>query len=151
MININTTGGTTPLLLTPPEAAAPAAAAEADESVYYDKMNFYVNGLAGSCMVLVGLVCNTLNLIIFSQKSMRSSTTNTYLSAIAICDIFALVFSMMVSTNSFIHDINDFTFESQMPCNGCSWYAKLKLIMMKVRFNSIFFKTQNQNSIKKRN
>jgi hypothetical protein len=61
-------------------------------------MTYYFVGT--TIMVVVGLVTNVLNLIVLSLKSMKS-TTNKYLWALAICDVFVLVLSHLSVLNSF--------------------------------------------------
>jgi hypothetical protein len=53
----------------------------------------------------LGIVTNTLNLVVLSRKSMKS-TTNRYLFALAICDIFVLIFSALSLSNSFAYDFS---------------------------------------------
>jgi hypothetical protein len=72
----------------------------------YPKLNYYVVGLGGLIMFLIGIVTNTLNLLILTRKSMKS-TTNKYLSALALCDIFVLVFSQLTTSNSYINDYKE--------------------------------------------
>ena len=59
-------------------------------------------------MLVVGVVTNTLNLVILSRKSMNS-TTNKYLYGLAICDICVLIFSALSLSNSFVHDYSKST------------------------------------------
>lgn len=68
----------------------------------------YIIGICGLFMVVIGLVTNTLNLFILSRKSMKS-TTNKYLSALALCDMFVLIFSELSVSNNIIYDLGDST------------------------------------------
>lgn len=60
--------------------------------------NYYV--LGSTVMVFIGITTNVLNLTVLSLKSMKS-TTNKYLWALAVCDLFVLVFSLITFSNSF--------------------------------------------------
>ena len=75
---------------------------------YLIQLNYYIIGLGGLLMFCIGIITNILNLIVFSRRSMKS-TTNKYLTALAICDIFVLIFSQLITSNSFINDYNDTT------------------------------------------
>lgn len=75
-------------------------------STYFLNLNYYILGVSAVLMFFVGIVTNILNLLILSRKSMKS-TTNKYLSALAICDLFVLVFSQLSLSNSFINDYED--------------------------------------------
>lgn len=63
-----------------------------------NSINYYVLGSA--VMVVIGITTNILNLIVLSLKSMKS-TTNKYLCALAVCDLFVLVLSLITLSNSF--------------------------------------------------
>ncbi|CAF0878938.1 unnamed protein product [Brachionus calyciflorus] len=67
---------------------------------------FYIISILGLVMVFVGLVTNTLNLLVLTRKTMKS-TTNKYLSALAICDLFVLIFSQLSVSNNILYDITD--------------------------------------------
>ena len=62
--------------------------------------NFYLISMVG--MFMIGLITNTINLIILTRKPMKS-ITNRYLCALALCDLFVLVFSILSLSNSFIN------------------------------------------------
>lgn len=66
-------------------------------------INFYIVGVGGLIMFFVGTITNILNLVILTRKSLKT-TTNKYLAALAICDIFVLIFSTLITSNSFIND-----------------------------------------------
>lgn len=63
-------------------------------------------GILGITMVLIGITTNVLNLIVLSRKTMKS-TTNKYLSALALCDLFVLIFSQLSVSNYFIYYLRD--------------------------------------------
>ncbi|RNA44663.1 FMRFamide receptor-like [Brachionus plicatilis] len=63
-------------------------------------------GFSGLLMVCVGILTNSLNLIVLSRKTMKS-TTNKYLSTLAVCDLFVLVFSQLSVSNNFIYYLKD--------------------------------------------
>lgn len=69
---------------------------------------YYIFGIGGIIMVFVGIITNVFNLVVLSLKSMKS-TTNKYLMALAVCDLFVLIFSQITLSNSFIHDYSDTT------------------------------------------
>lgn len=75
---------------------------------YLIQLNYYIIGLGGLLMFCIGIITNILNLIVFSRRPMKS-TTNKYLTALAVCDIFVLIFSQLITSNSFINDYNDTT------------------------------------------
>ncbi len=66
-------------------------------------INFYIVGIGGFIMFFLGIITNALNLVILTRKSMKT-TTNKYLASLAICDIFVLVFSTIITSNSLIND-----------------------------------------------
>ena len=74
-------------------------------------INFYIVGLGGVVMFFIGIVTNTLNLLLLTRKSMKS-TTNKYLSALAVSDTLVLIFSTVITSNSFISDYDVASFES---------------------------------------
>lgn len=61
-------------------------------------MSYYVMG--ATSITAVGIVTNIFNLIVLSLKTMKS-TTNKYLWALAVCDLFVLVLSLLTLSNSF--------------------------------------------------
>jgi hypothetical protein len=67
------------------------------------KQIFNIGNIA---MFFIGIVTNVLNLIILNRKSMKS-TTNKYLTALALCDLFVLLFSHLILSNSFLSDFSD--------------------------------------------
>lgn len=69
------------------------------------RLNYYIVGLGGSFMFCIGILTNIINLIVFSRRAMKT-TTNKYLTALAICDIFVLIFSQLITSNSFISNYN---------------------------------------------
>lgn len=83
-------------------------------------INFYIVGLGGLLMFFIGMITNTLNLILLTRKSMKS-TTNKYLTALAICDMLVLIFSTLITSNSFINDYDMATIDS----NGVSTVGDL--------------------------
>lgn len=92
---------------------------------YLIQLNYYIIGLGGLLMFCIGIITNILNLIVFSRRAMKT-TTNKYLSALAICDIFVLIFSQLTTSNSFINDYNETTdsFEEQYG-NSILYYSSL--------------------------
>ena len=68
---------------------------------YLIQLNYYIIGIGGILMFFIGIITNIFNLIVFSRRPMKT-TTNKYLSALAICDIFVLIFSVLITSNSFI-------------------------------------------------
>jgi hypothetical protein len=66
-------------------------------------INYYIVGIGGFVMFLLGMITNTLNLVLLTRKSMKS-TTNRYLASLAVCDICVLVFSTIITSNSLIND-----------------------------------------------
>lgn len=75
------------------------------DSVLSGKSSLII-GILGLTMVSIGIATNVLNLIVLSRKSMKS-TTNKYLSALAICDLFVLIFSQLSISNYFIYYLRD--------------------------------------------
>ena len=69
---------------------------------YFTKLNFYIVGIGG--MFLIGILTNFINLFILTRKRMKFKTTNRYLSALAICDLFVLFFSQITLSNSFFNN-----------------------------------------------
>lgn len=69
------------------------------------QLNYYIIGLGGFLMFCIGIITNIINLIVFSRRAMKT-TTNKYLTALAICDIFVLIFSQLITSNSFISNYN---------------------------------------------
>ena len=55
-----------------------------------NRLNFWVNGVVTNIVVLLGLIGNVLTTVILSRRAMRSST-NYYLSALAVWDSVVLV------------------------------------------------------------
>jgi hypothetical protein len=75
-----------------------------DFTQYLMKLNFYI--LAIISMFICGVLTNVLNLFILTRKRMKFKTTNRYLSALAICDLFVLFFSQLTLSNSFFNDFS---------------------------------------------
>lgn len=104
-------------------------------------INFYIVGLGGLFMFFVGMITNTLNLILLTRKSMKS-TTNKYLTALAICDMLVLIFSTLITSNSFINDYDMATIDS----NGMSTVGDL-LHVSTGRSQLIFFRGKIWNQV----
>ena len=68
--------------------------------------NYYIIGIGGFFIFIIGILTNILNLIILNRKSMKS-TTNRYLTALAISDLFVLILSKLTLSNSYIKDYKD--------------------------------------------
>ena len=78
---------------------------------YNSKLNSFFSmkmiiSIGNIMMFFTGIITNILNLIILNRKSMKS-TTNKYLTALALCDLFVLFFSQLILSNSFINDYSD--------------------------------------------
>lgn len=62
-----------------------------------DLITYYVTGVAGLTVSCLGLVGNTLSVIVLTRKAMQSSTY-TYLSALAVCDTAFLLCFILLTT-----------------------------------------------------
>ena len=69
---------------------------------YLLKLDFYI--LAFMIIFIIGILTNILNLFILTRKRMKFKTTNRYLSALAICDLFVLFFSQLSLSNRLFND-----------------------------------------------
>lgn len=58
-------------------------------------INFYLTGVAGMTVCCLGIVGNILSFIVLTRKTMKSSTY-TYLSGLAICDLLVLFTTMLL-------------------------------------------------------
>jgi len=56
-------------------------------------------------IVLVGCVGNTINITVLTRPSMRSST-NCYLTALAVCDMLYLIFAFTMSLKHYTQVLN---------------------------------------------
>lgn len=58
-------------------------------------INFYLTGVAGMTVCCLGIIGNILSFIVLTRKTMKSSTY-TYLSGLAICDLLVLFTTMLL-------------------------------------------------------
>jgi len=63
----------------------------------YEKalLNYYLMGIAGSTVCFVGIVCNILSVIVLTRRVMNSSTYS-YLAALSVCDMLALILTVII-------------------------------------------------------
>ncbi|KAG5867916.1 hypothetical protein JTB14_022609 [Gonioctena quinquepunctata] len=79
-----------------------------NSSAVLEWSRFYVQKVFVPILLCIGLVGNTITVMVLTRRRMRSST-NTYLSALAIADIIQLIFGFLLS---FEHDdIHDKKYE----------------------------------------
>ncbi|XP_052781612.1 FMRFamide receptor-like [Mya arenaria] len=70
---------------------------ENNDEKQYDKalLNYYLMGIAGSTVCIVGTLCNILSVVVLTQRVMNSSTYS-YLAALAVCDTLALLLTVFI-------------------------------------------------------
>ena len=61
-----------------------------EQAYQLQQLNYWINGVITNIVVILGLIGNILTIVILSQRAMRSST-NYYLSALAVCDSIVLI------------------------------------------------------------
>jgi len=61
------------------------------------RTRFMIQKIVGPLVVLFGVVGNAINIAVLTQTSMRTSSTNTYLTALAVFDILYLTFGLTMS------------------------------------------------------
>ncbi|CAH1953729.1 unnamed protein product [Acanthoscelides obtectus] len=80
---------------------------EEEDSLYYvlESSRFWVQKVLVPILLCLGIAGNTLTIMVLTRRRMRSST-NIYLSALAIADIFHLIFGFLLSFTHYknIHD-----------------------------------------------
>lgn len=84
------------------------ASAAADNRAQYtrDLIAYYVTGVVGLTVSCLGIVGNTVSVVVLTRSAMRSSTY-TYLSALAVCDSAFLVCVIMLSTKDLRRPVAD--------------------------------------------
>ncbi|KAH3880124.1 FMRFamide receptor-like [Dreissena polymorpha] len=69
---------------------------DTDEQKYEKTLfNYYLMGVAGTAVCFAGIVCNILCILVLTRRVMNSSTYS-YLSALAVCDMLALVLTVTI-------------------------------------------------------
>lgn len=58
-------------------------------------LNYYLMGIGGTSVCSIGIVCNILSVIVLTRRVMNSSTYS-YLTALAVCDTLALLFTLIL-------------------------------------------------------
>ena len=75
------------------------ASAGTDDLQYVRALvTYYLVGIGGMAVSCLGLFGNLLSLVVLSRTSMKSSSTYTYLSALAVCDALFLVCFILLTT-----------------------------------------------------
>ncbi len=69
----------------------------ADLVQHMQNTRFVIQKVLTPIVVIFGVVGNTINIAVLTQKIMRTSSTNTYLSALAIYDVLYLIFGLTMS------------------------------------------------------
>ena len=70
---------------------------DSGEDQYQREMLTYVlMGIGGLVVCSLGIIGNAVSLVVLQKKSMRTSSTYSYLSALAVCDMFMLMFTMVL-------------------------------------------------------
>ena len=59
-------------------------------------LNFWINGIVTNVVVVLGLIGNTLTIIVLTRRAMRSST-NFYLCALAVWDAVVLIWTALLT------------------------------------------------------
>lgn len=97
---INTTDYSSIEYLFPPSIGNTSDAKVTDKENTLFVTRFIVQKLCVPLVVLIGVVGNSLSLVVLTRKCMRSST-NSYLTALALFDLLYLVFSFTLSLNHY--------------------------------------------------
>ena len=61
-------------------------------------VSYYMMGIGGTTLCCLGLVGNTLSMVVLCHREMRSSTYS-YLSALSVCDSLVLLFTLILLVN----------------------------------------------------
>ena len=65
-----------------------------------EMLTFVLNGIGGLLVCCMGIIGNGMSLVVLRKKSMQTSTsTYSYLSALAVCDMCVLMFTMLLLWN----------------------------------------------------
>nr|AKQ63010.1 orphan G-protein coupled receptor 15 [Platynereis dumerilii] len=75
--------------------APPADDSEIDDLYFHlQRTRFVIQKILVPIVVIVGVVLNCINIAVLTQKVMRTSSTNFYLTALACCDVLYLIFGL---------------------------------------------------------
>lgn len=72
---------------------------------------YYLMGICGVIICSLGIIGNVLSVVVLTRKCM-ASTTYSYLTALAVCDILVLVFTMILLTR-----------DLKKPSDDLQWYS----------------------------
>lgn len=78
-----------------------------NQQLQLELLNYWINGVVTNMVVILGLIGNILTIVILSQRAMRSST-NYYLSALAVWDSIVLVSTVFLIGLPGVSNMNDY-------------------------------------------
>ena len=68
---------------------------------FRDQSRFWIQRVLVPVITFVGVIGNTITIVIMTHKRMRSSSTNCYLAALATFDMFYLIFTFVLSLSHY--------------------------------------------------